>query len=66
MEVPSVKWQVASSSPGKTDMRLMFWCLKRNGMRSLLVPNLLGAQLTARSTCGMRTSLVSNPPGRVF
>jgi predicted DNA-binding transcriptional regulator YafY len=38
-----------SLRPGKTDTRLMFWCLKRNGMRSLLVRNILSAQPTGHT-----------------
>ncbi len=37
-----------SLRPGKTDTRLMFWCPKRNGTRSLLVRNILGARATGR------------------
>lgn len=38
-----------SIRPGKTDDRLMFWCFKRNGMRSLLVHNLLAAERTGNT-----------------
>ena len=37
-----------SLRPGKNGTRLMFWCLKRNGMRSLLVHNIRGAEPTGR------------------
>lgn len=38
-----------SFRPGKTDMRLMFWCLKRNDMRSVLIHNIVTATATGRS-----------------
>ncbi len=38
-----------SLRPGQSDTRLMFWCLKRNGMRSLLVGNILSAEPTGRA-----------------
>jgi predicted DNA-binding transcriptional regulator YafY len=37
-----------SLRPGKSDDRLMFWCLKRDGMRNLLVHNIVAASETGR------------------
>ena len=39
-----------SVRPGKSHNRLMFWCLKRNAMRSLLVSNIRNAEATGRVT----------------
>lgn len=38
-----------SLRPGLIAERLMFWCLKRDGLRSLLVPNIIRAEPTNRS-----------------
>lgn len=38
-----------SLRPGQEDARLMFWCLKRDAMRSLLVHNILRATPTGRT-----------------
>jgi predicted DNA-binding transcriptional regulator YafY len=38
-----------SLRPGKSDDRLMFWCLERNGLRSLLVGNIVSATPTGQS-----------------
>lgn len=38
-----------SVRPGQTDDRLMFFCLKRNDWRSLLLRNIVDAQPTGRS-----------------
>jgi predicted DNA-binding transcriptional regulator YafY len=35
-----------SIRPGKSDDRLMFWCLKRNALRSLLLRNIVSATPT--------------------
>ena len=37
-----------SIRPGKEEERLMFFCLERNAMRSILLPNLLFAEPTGR------------------
>lgn len=37
-----------SIRPGETDDRLMFFCLKRNDWRSLLVSNIVDARPTGR------------------
>jgi predicted DNA-binding transcriptional regulator YafY len=38
-----------SIRPGKSDQLLLFWCLKKNGMRSLLARNIVSAVATGRS-----------------
>jgi predicted DNA-binding transcriptional regulator YafY len=38
-----------SLRPGRTAERLMFYCLKRDAWRSLLVPNIVRAQETGRT-----------------
>jgi predicted DNA-binding transcriptional regulator YafY len=38
-----------SIRPGKSAPRLMFWCLVRNDMRSVLIPNIGSANPTGRS-----------------
>ena len=38
-----------SLRPGKTQTLLMFWCLKKNGMRSVLVRNILEARVTGNT-----------------
>ena len=38
-----------SVRPGKASDRLLFWCLERDGIRSLLIPNILDAVPTGRS-----------------
>jgi predicted DNA-binding transcriptional regulator YafY len=35
-----------SIRPGKSDERLMFWCLERNALRSLLLGNVVSARPT--------------------
>lgn len=37
-----------SVRPGKQDDRLVFWCLERNAIRSLLLHNIVGAVATGR------------------
>lgn len=37
-----------SLRPGRTAERLMFYCLKRDAWRSLLVPNIMRAEETGR------------------
>lgn len=37
-----------STRPGKEEERLMFFCLKREAMRSILLSNLLSAEPTGR------------------
>lgn len=38
-----------SIRPGEDADRLMFFCLKRNGMRSLLLPNIVSASPTGQA-----------------
>jgi predicted DNA-binding transcriptional regulator YafY len=38
-----------SVQPGPVEDRLLFWCRKRDGWRSLLVSNILSAEPTGRS-----------------
>jgi predicted DNA-binding transcriptional regulator YafY len=38
-----------SLRPGKAGDRLMFWCLKRDAMRSVLVHNIVEAAATGRT-----------------
>lgn len=38
-----------SVRPGENEDRLMFFCLKRQGIRSILLSNLLSAEPTGRS-----------------